>query len=667
MDAEINPFQELYVTETAKPEKFVALFSDQLVRHALPLFQPGNVVIKGTQGSGKSMLLSLLKPEMRPAYVSCHAHFPVPDIFARFVGAGINLTRSGIIDIGQRPLGADPAQDEKLFPLYFADFFNYWIVRDILQSLQFMADHADIFDALVDMKKADVFAQMLAKADCWFGYLASVDTFGALVAALESRISEYRKFNQFNIERLAPGIESTKTAVGEPIARAADCLWRSGLIPESAPLYVRVDQLEILNSSDVLRPALGNEYRCVVNKALSTRDPRVFYRIGTRNYAWQDNVRVFGTTASLEVDRDYRVIDLDDILRRRENSKTWVFPDFARDVFRRRLSYVASTVKKKENLLAAVMGPALKPAGAAQGYARNAEPHVAIKMDESWPDAWKSYLTGLFEVDKLSPILACAWLRQQEESGKGMAPFPAVPDARDIKPWERMYWKKERVRQALLQLAINCVQRVTWAGEQNILALSGANILIFVSICQHIWSAFLREQRGRPETERCNPVIDGIDSKVQAVGIHGASDYWYGKIPEQPGGNERQRFIDKIGPIFREYLRDRAMSNPGFNGFSLTTEDFVANASVYSFLTKAAEYGDLQAVPHTTKLKDRLQRVKFYLNPILSPHFQIPESHIKEPLYVGLHDVISWMTEAKIPVTDSGHLPLFRSLNRKGG
>ena len=57
-DHEVNPFQELYVTDSAEPTVFVQLFSDEPVKSAHQLFRPGNVVLKGTQGSGKSTLLT---------------------------------------------------------------------------------------------------------------------------------------------------------------------------------------------------------------------------------------------------------------------------------------------------------------------------------------------------------------------------------------------------------------------------------------------------------------------------------------------------------------------------------------------------------------------------------------------------------------------------------
>src|SRR5450432_1626416 len=104
MDYDVNPFQELYVTDSPDPEVFVRLFSDYPVQHAHVLFRGGNVVLKGTQGSGKSMLLNLFRPRIRLAYHQARIAFPVPPRLSNFLAAGINLTRSGALDIGQRAL-----------------------------------------------------------------------------------------------------------------------------------------------------------------------------------------------------------------------------------------------------------------------------------------------------------------------------------------------------------------------------------------------------------------------------------------------------------------------------------------------------------------------------------------------------------------------------------
>src|ERR1700674_5705269 len=105
-----NPFFELYVGDRISSEEFVTVFSPFLISHAEALFIPGNVVVTGIQGSGKSMLLSLLKPGVRLQYENCGQDFPVPTRLRRFIGAGINLTHSNAIDFGSRKFSNDPTE-----------------------------------------------------------------------------------------------------------------------------------------------------------------------------------------------------------------------------------------------------------------------------------------------------------------------------------------------------------------------------------------------------------------------------------------------------------------------------------------------------------------------------------------------------------------------------
>lgn len=643
MDQLINPFHELYVTETARPEEFVRLFSDSLLPHALLLFQPGNVVLKGTQGSGKSMLLNLLTPEIRCAYHRAGKPLPVPEKLSRFIGAGINLTRSGVLDIGQRPITNDSQEDERLFPMFFADFVNYWIVRDIIRSLQTMQANPAIFP-YVHSGHNDAFAKLLASQECWFGYLEKVVSLGELRSRMDERLASYRAFHVANLKRLPQDLIDSKTSIGEPISRAVECLWRAGALDSDTPLFVRIDQHEVLSRSDDLRPTLGIEYRRIINKALGTRDPRLSYRIGTRRYAWRDDLNIYGTTMSLEILRDYRIIDMDELLRRKEDSGTWLFPKFAEDIFRRRLEHAGCEISEA-GWLRQVMGATPKPADAARSYVGTTEPDRALKIEAAWPEEWKMFLRELYRRDPLSAKLAEGWMRQKASELKVQSEPPPEKDY----PWDRPYWRKERIRQALFQLAARSAQRPVWSGTESIVALCMGGTLVFVSVCQHIWDVFLRSQMGVPDDKRHDPIKSGIPHKIQALGIFTASVYWYQKISEQPGGGERRRFIDYLGRLFYTSLMDdRAMSYPGNNGFSLPKDSLEEDGEVFRFLGDAVDYGDLHDAPHTTKHKDARQRIKWYLNPILSPYFRLPESHVKEPMYVDITTVRGWLAELKI-------------------
>lgn len=644
---DVNPFQVLYVTDSPDPIAFVRLFSDYPVKFSQMIFQPGNAVLKGTQGSGKSMLLNLLRPQIRLAYHHASEPFPVVADLRRFVSAGINLTLSGALDIGQRPLSANPAEEVALFPLLFADFLNYYVVLDLLGSLKVVGSNPAIFDSIVNPTQLDAFASRLARDDSWFGYLDRVTRFEDLENALTNRISQYRSFHQFNSD-LPADIQFTKTRIGAPIAATHDALKESGVIGDDVQLYVRIDQLERLYRSDVIRRDLGIEYRRIINKLIGQRDSRVSYRIGTRRYAWEDDLTVYGTEDQLEDLRDFRVVDLESQLRRQENSQSWIFPAFAEDAFKRRLMNAGFNVENSENLIQQVFSKPPSPDDAARMYAGSSHAESFLRLDADWHAEWKPYLKDLFSESPLDAFLACAWAMQKGRS-KPIVDRRAVPPPKENPPWEVDWWKKERARQCFVQIAARNAQRLRWSGDDAIVALSSPNISVFLSVCHEIWDAFVRVQQSRPVAKRVNPLEVGIDADIQAVGIQTASNDWFKKIAEQPHGHDRQRFVAVLGRLIRKWLIDDvAMSNPGHVGFSLLVEDLQRYPALKRFLCDASDYGDLYDAAHTTKNQDRKQRMKWYLSPILSPYFQIPEAHTKEPRYAVPGEVTAWAEDAGI-------------------
>ena len=647
MDRRINPFNELYVTETIRSDQFVKIFSPVIVKNVEALFLPGNIVLQGVQGSGKSMLLALLKPEVRLAYKLADVPFPVPAQCSRFIGAGINLTRSGAIDFGQRQImKATGGQADDHLPLYFGDFLNYWITYDILQSIEQIWSEtsgtvARGIGVTATDEALDNFAAALREDRCWFGYLNDVGSFEQLKDRISARISHYLSFLNYNCDSIAREVQESKTSVGEPISRTSETLRTSGILADDVQIFVRIDQYEELGRLEGLHREFGPVYQTVVNKALGMRDPRVSYRIGTRRYAWQpDLLTLFGTTARLEQERNYKILDLDVILRRKENVKSWMFPALAEDIFDRRLRFAGYDTKGRDKATVQVFGRGLSPEEKASFYCRNARER-AVRIEREWPEPWKAYLQVLAATDPLLARLAKAWCRQ---AGKSQIMWHVPAGGY---PWEKKpYWRKERVDHALMQVAGRCAQRMIWAGREEILELSGGNILVFVSICQRIWAAWLRTTRGIDSEDLSLPAIE---PEVQALGIHEASTHWFQKISEEEsGGDTRQRFIRHLGNLFeKQMFNDAALSYPGRNGFSVKFDDLDSYPNVSRFLIDAVDYGDLFQAPHTTKEKDRGPRQKWYLNPVLSPHFRLPHTHTKEPLYVSGSEVERWIRAAE--------------------
>ena len=654
----INPFFELYVGDRLSSGEFVNIFSPFLVNHAKPLFLPGNVVVKGVQGSGKSMLLSLLRPDVRKEYVRGGQEFPVSREISNFIGAGINLAHSNAIDFGYRAISSDPNETA----LFFADFVNYTILLDLLGSLGTLAEPIDndIRDLHVNLSpdRERDFVACVAAADVFQGILEGCVTLETVENCIRRRLNAYRRFLHMNDEQLEDGIRESKTDIGEPISVVAALLKTSGVIGSNVSVFIHVDQYEELANISPLETN-SPDYRRVINRALARRDPAVSYRIGTRGHAWSNHGRILGTEAKLEEERDYKFVDLDSILRRDEDPRTWVFPDFVEDVFARRLKHAGLARKNEEgrNLLTRLFGPGMAPPEKAKRYGGRS-PRRAVKVDRDWPLDFKQRIHALADDDPLSARLLEAWVLQQLERLSGvhkadlrgnlsMAMFSTMQDS----PW----WKKERVDLALVQIAGRCQQRPLWSGVTEIIDLSGGNILTFLSICHIIWDT--ANQIG--PTDGSPDDLTEIDGAIQAIGIFKASDYWLKKIKQETGrSGERFRMARQIGVVLgRELYADRRMSYPGHNGFSLADDELERFPHVKLLLEEMSDYGTLFAVPHTTKEKDRRTRRKFYLSPILCPQFKLPYKRQKEPRYVRPHHVEAWMHRAGLQLPDSYQPP----------
>ncbi len=653
----INPFHELYVTETIGSDNYIKIFSPYFCKHehALPLFQPGNIVLMGTKGSGKSMLLRLFHPETRIAYMNKNEDFPIPEKLSCFISAGINLTQSGIHNFGQREIVEAGHKERDVTALYFGDYLNYWILLDLMRSVELIMNNPVLsskIGANADFLLLDKYASAVAREACWLGYLNNVETWIGLRNKLSGRIIDYKKFLNFNIDNIPQQIQSTKTTIGEPLSRASALIKEHGILNRDCHVFIKIDQLEVLTGLDVIKSNYGVLYRQIINKALGMRDPNISYRIGSRRYSWKDTLQIYGMSSFIEEDRDYKILDIDEILRRKESPRVWSFPKYAEDIFRKRLLNVGFNLgqQEKEDLLREVFGSADSNQKIAETYAGSSRKRI-LNLEDEWPTEWKTFLMNLAESNPLSARYGEAWCRQSQISKKAvMDNIPLI----DKLPWEtksKAYWRKERAGQALMQMAARCGQRMIFAGKNNIIALSGGNILAFLKICQQIWAVWVRDSKRKEDAALGLPKIEAA---IQSMGIHEASSNWYQQvIARETDGNKRQRFIERLGTyLYKRLYEDKAMSYPGGNGFSLKESDLEKQPGVNRFLQDTSDFGDLYEFPHTTKTKDKAKRKKWYLHPLLSPYFKIHVEHTKEPLYLSIEEIVKLMKEAGIQLDE---------------
>lgn len=527
----------------------------------------------------------------------------------------------------------------------FSDYVNYLLAVDLIDNVLQLGE-AQLQDGVlldeirVDLSEESIgrFISRLLKSEHWFGYLDGCRDIEDVLSRCKHRIISYTKYFNYNSD-LDADIKRSMTEMGQPTAVLAECLRVSGILPSETSVFLRLDQHEELYVLERLS-GYGEIFRQVINRALAMRDSRVSYRIGTRHYAWDDRIKVWGSGASLENLRDYHALDIDEYFRRPESkSVVWKFPGFAEDVFRRRLQAAGMSLDHVAPgaSIDYVFGETPLPTVRARRYASSSP--VRLKFESHWHASWKDLLSSLWATDPLSARLGEAFLRQRNQVRLGIAFKPVSVEGL---PWEaasKKWWRKERLEVAAMQIASDCNQSLIWGGSRQIVELAGWNILPFMTICKTIWGAWLRN-------ESCSAdqlaVLPKIPLAEQTVGILEASKIWFEKLQEGVYGDRRKRLISNLGAWFSIKLKgDRALSYPGSNGFSLRRDEMDLDLEITSLIKECRDQGDLLQSDHTTKLSDGKSRLKWYLNPILAPFFKITQNRTKEPIYTGVSELSS--------------------------
>ena len=644
-----NPFHTLYVTERVGEVDFPSLFSPVLIASVLPLFQPGNVVIRGTQGTGKSMLLALLQTDIRLSYAkSNHDSYPVPEDLRRFIGASINLSTSRAWHISERAFG-DPASDTvQRSQGVFADFLNCWILRDLFISIRTLHtglsnDARHEIGLVGTTHRIDTAIAQFSRDDVCAGIFEACHGIDAAIDQLGRRLRVILNLLNHAPDEFPDQIRRSLTVIGEPIAHAVQILRKLDAITARTEVIVTIDQFEeLLGLESTADPSRKNgRFREVIDRLLSTRDRFVSYRVGARPYA------LLGMDSSEQL-RDYMVIDLDEILRKKEHSKNLVFPRFAEDVLRRRLATAGYSIPPETNSIAYVFGKSPSATSRARSCAPN-NPIRVIKFEPRWPSALRDHLMALAKEDVLSAKLGEAWVRQQQAAAR-RKDIKDIATSAQKNPWEtieKRWWKKERLPQAILQIASANKQRVPFFGSKDILSMSGENILAFASMCQQIWQCWILTLSD--QTDETIQLPAPFEAMRQSEGIREASNIWRQKIVTAPKGNTLQRFIDTIGHrLNRQLTEDQSMSYPGANGFSLSDSDVKSDTEVAGWLSEASAQGFLLQRKHTPKTKSRGKSQKWYLHPIFSYYYELTVPHTKEPLYLRVADLRGWLEHDQV-------------------
>lgn len=636
------------------PKLYRRMFSEQiLIGETLTVFRPINSVLVGPQGSGKSMILNLLRYRVLSEYVSADEVHGELDFVKPFVGISINLQRAYFQAFGRRSAAKPPGSDPDVDASCAADYLNHFLFAEFLRALRFLLSSSG--EQLAQWMKLSrsrsheaTLCDSMSSWRCWYGFYKGATTIDELLAKCETRIDSWRRFLNAAVDDVPEEIWATKTMIGEPLHYIGNLLQEMPQKGEQLPFYVVIDQYEVLPE---LNPTHGTILQRVVNTLIKARDPVVFFKIGARTHDWGRELRVWGAESRIELQRDYILIDLNDALMRNENTARSTFSDLAADVALKRLREEGGFDVTKE-AVALLFGSETSEQEAWSYFSKNKENKIA-----AYGNMPKQFLTELGtqcgpDASPLELRLASAWVLQRIGRGDSLS---RIRREMRSQPWRRSSWRKERVLAALFQIASIARSKKHYSGWTTIVDLSGANIAAFLLLASEVWDMATKfghapvDAQGRPNT---------IPRDVQSDGIRVASYKWVQRDRlETTGGSRRYAVLSRLGPAIHDaVVEDQALSNPGHTGFSLREMDIDKDRAVCEFLRNGVSWAILEERPHTSKNAGDTTRRKFYLHPLLSPAFDVPHRRVKEPLYINLRQAIDWLT------TDA---PIFFGTRRK--
>ncbi len=645
-----NPFRSALVTELLENvDLYRDIFSDNiLVGQACSVFQPGNVVVTGPQGSGKSMILNLTRLKVL-AHLSLNEE-TWPKILNQdvppFLGISINLTRAAFYTFGKRSISKamNRAHDPLLDTEGAADFISQYLFIEFIKSVNILKekDYENLRHWLgisIDDLENEAIVSEIANWPCWKSYYANCSSWNALLEKSMNRLDTWRRFLNTDIDEIPQAIWTTKAQPDNVLHSIGNLIREISKAKKAASLFVYIDQYEVLKE---LNTSHGVELQRLINTLIKSRDPVVFYKIGARTYDWGQELKITGSESRIEIQRDYSIVNLADVLISTEDKRSRNYQDFAIDVACRRLK--------------ALQDLEFNPKDFKTAFGKWNAFEEATLYFKSSKKAQKTIINLPVEIknsiiricgkgaSSLEYRLASAWSLQKVQRKQDI--FAVCKQLRE-KPWfANKWWVKERKEIGLVQIASHANSQRRYYGWDTLCFLSGGNITVFLLLCSEIWDVAARQGI---HPVRQNP----LNPRIQTEGILRASTNWRERDRNEDEGSRRYYAINRIGKAIYESIRkDIALSNPGHTGFSLSEDELYRvddeNLKVKRFIEDAVSWAIIEERHHTSKNKGDFTRRKYYLHPILSPYFKIPIKRVKEPYYTNIESVSSWIYSDKI-------------------
>jgi hypothetical protein len=645
-----NPFLDPLVTELIEdPQRYRRMFSERiLVGETLQVFQPTNIVLLGPQGAGKSMILNLLRYRVLDRWIDVEGGLPSPlQHVSPFLGISVNLVRIALHAFGRRSVSL--AMSESINPaldaLCAADYLSTLLFREFLYAIDYLRlPEATSLANWLGISRSELtnHSAAISSWPCLYGYYEGRHSVQQLISRCDERLLHWSSFLNMNCEVVDPDIWTTKTTIESTLHQMGAFL-KLVSPDKQPPLFVSIDQYEVIPEMEGTHSMYLHR---IINTLFKTRDPLFFCKLGARSYDWGKELRILGSDSRIEVQRDYSIIDLSDVLMRSEDGGS-VFPSLALDVITKRLKSNEPYSEQVRDIdPRSLFGDSNRDEDGWIYFDKRLVDKMIQRVVKDLKGSMREELVKTLGHNStpLTARLNEAWVIQQER--RGVRAEELLRDIRSHAPEantpQMSSWRKERINVALLQIASRANAAKRYYGWVNIVQLSGGNISAFLLLCAEIWDQAAK--MGVLPTPGTS-----LSTQIQSEGVMVASRKWLERDrSEQLGGERRYRIIHGIGTAIRLALVDNnpGLSNPGHSGFSIDNEELSDDSDlaieVNAFLRKGVNWAIFEERVHTSK-NDKRPRRKYYLHPLLSPILRIPHTRVKEPKYVRVETVSSWI------------------------
>src|ERR1035441_9427669 len=248
-----NPFSLGLTTELLeKPSFYKQAFSERiLVGETLAVLQPVNVIVTGPQGSGKSMILNLLRYPILNEFLNEDSQLPpYLEGATPFLGIAVNLTRIGFSAFGKRSISKAVygRLDNRVEIDCAADFLTHFLFFRFLLALSFCySDPGARLRKWLGLPEEcpRALAPSLAQWGRWAGFFHGCNTLEDLITHCEDRLNAWRSYLAGGREGFPREVIETLTPMEDALHMMGDSLRR--LDPsQRISLYVTIDQYEEL-------------------------------------------------------------------------------------------------------------------------------------------------------------------------------------------------------------------------------------------------------------------------------------------------------------------------------------------------------------------------------------------------------------------------------------